>query len=72
MAYFTLEKSHLHSYYIYYIGGSPQVPVVQVGQLIPEGSDALELGLKNEENSRFGFCALHLGQSNLEPSSPID
>jgi hypothetical protein len=48
------------------------VPVVQVGQLVSEGSDVVELGLKNEENSRFGLCALHLGQLNLEPSSPID
>jgi hypothetical protein len=45
---------------------------VQVGQLISEGSDALELGLKNEENSRFGFLALHFGQFNLEPFSPMD
>ena len=56
----------------YYIGGRPQVPVLQVGQLISEGSDLLEPGVKNEENSRFGFCALHLGQFNLEPSSPMD
>jgi hypothetical protein len=48
------------------------VPVLHVGQLISEESDELELGLKNEENSRFGFCALHLGQSNLDPSSPMD
>jgi hypothetical protein len=45
---------------------------VQVGQLISEGSDVLELGLKNDENNRFGFCALHLGQLSLEPSSPTD
>ena len=48
------------------------MPVLQVGQLISEGSDVLEPGLKNEENSRFGFCALHLGQFSLEPSSPMD
>jgi len=47
------------------------VPVVQVGQLISEGSDVLEPGLKNEENSRFAFWALHLGQFNLDPSSPM-
>ena len=46
--------------------------VLQVGQLISEDSDVLEPGLKNEENSRFGFCVLHLGQFNLEPSSPMD
>lgn len=55
-----------------YIGGSPQVPVLHVGQLISEDSDVLEPGLKNEENSRFGFWVLHLGQFNLEPSSPMD
>ena len=55
-----------------YIGGSPHVPVEQVGQLISEALGALELGLKNEETSRFGFLALHLGQSNLELSSPMD
>jgi hypothetical protein len=48
------------------------VPVVQVGQLISEDSDVFEPGLKNEENRRFGFWALHLGQFNLEPSSPTD
>ncbi len=48
------------------------MPVVQVGQLISEGSDVLEPGLKNEENSRFGFRALHLRQFNLEPFSPMD
>ena len=48
------------------------MPVVQVGQLISEGSDVLEPGLKNEENSLLGFWALHLGQFNLEPSSRID
>jgi len=45
------------------------VPVVQVGLLI---SEVLEPGLKNEENSRFGFWALHLEQVNFEPSSPMD
>ena len=48
------------------------MPVVQVGQLISEGSDVLEPGLKNEETKRFGLWALHLGQFNLEPSSPMD
>ena len=55
-----------------YIGGSPQTFELQVGQLISEGSAVFELGLKNEERSRLGFWALHLGQFNLEPSSPID
>ncbi len=55
-----------------YIGGRPQVPVGQVGQLMSESPDALEPGLANEEISLFGFLALHLGQLNLEPSSPID
>ena len=44
------------------------MPVVQVGQLI---SEELEPGLENEENSRFAFWALHLGQFNLDPSSPM-
>ena len=48
------------------------MPVLQVGQLTSEGSDVLEPGLKNEENSLLGFWALHLGQFNSEPSSPID
>ena len=54
------------------MGGSPQVPVLQVGQLIPEGLNELDPGLENEESIRFGFVALHLGQLNLEPSSPMD
>jgi hypothetical protein len=37
-----------------------------------EGSDELELELKNEEKSRLGFSALHLGQFSLAPSSPMD
>jgi len=48
------------------------VPVVQVGQLMSEGSDVFEPGLKNGERSRLGFRVLHLGQLNLEPSSPMD
>jgi len=48
------------------------MPELQVGQLISEGSVFPEPGLKNEESSRFGFRALHLGQLNLEPSSPMD
>lgn len=34
--------------------------VVQVGQLISEGSDVLEPGLKNEETSLLGFCRVFL------------
>jgi hypothetical protein len=48
------------------------VPVLQVGQLISEESDELELGLKNDEKRRLGFLALHLGQLSLDPSSPMD
>ena len=55
----------------YYIGGSPQVPVLQVGQLISEKSVVLESGLKNVERSLLGFGAPHLEQFNLEPSLPM-
>ena len=47
------------------------MPVLQVGQLASENSVVLEPGLKNEERSLFGFGVLHLGQLNLEPSSPM-
>lgn len=46
--------------------------MLQVGQLISEDSDELELGLKNEEKMRLGLSALHLGQFSLDPSSPMD
>ena len=48
------------------------MPVLQVGQLASESALELEPALKNEEKSRLGFWALHLGQLNLEPSSPMD
>ena len=50
----------------------PVEQVEQLEQLVPESPDALDPGLVNEEISLFGFLALHLGQLNLEPSSPID
>jgi hypothetical protein len=53
------------------MGGSPQTPELQVGQLVSDGSVVLELGLKNEEKTLFGFSARHLGQLKPEPSSPI-
>ena len=47
------------------------MPVLQVGQLVSEGSVVLEPGLKNEERSLLGFGAPHFEQFNLEPSSPM-
>jgi len=38
------------------MGSSPHVPVLQVDQLVPEGSDGLEPGLKNEKNNRFSMA----------------
>ena len=58
--------------YFYYIGGSPHIPELQVGQLGAWDSTLLEPVLKNEEISRFGFELPHLGQVNFEPSSPRD
>ena len=46
--------------------------MLQVGQLMSEDSDELEVGLKNEEKRRLGFSAVHLGQFSLDPSSPMD
>jgi len=37
------------------IGGSPQTPELQEGQLIPEDPGTDELGLKNEEKSLVGW-----------------
>jgi len=48
------------------------VPVLQVGQLASKSPLEFEPALKNEERSRLGFLVLHLGQLNLEPSSPMD
>ena len=54
------------------------MPVLQVGQLvsegssIPKGSDMFGLGMKNEEIIRFGSFVLHKGQLSLEPSSLMD
>jgi hypothetical protein len=41
----------------YSIGGRPQTPELQVGQLISEGPVPLDAGLKNEEKSLLGFVA---------------
>jgi len=53
-------------------GGSPQVPVLQVGQLMSEGPEEPDSGLKNEKNNLRGCLALHLGQFSFETPSPID
>jgi len=55
----------------YSIGGSPQIPELQVGQLVSENLVTLEPELKNEEKSFVGFGAWHLGQLKPEPPSPI-
>jgi hypothetical protein len=56
----------------FYIGGSPQTPELQVGQLESESSVALEFALKNEEKSLRNSRPLHFGQFKSEPSAPMD
>ena len=41
----------------YSIGGSPQTPELQVGQLASDGPVVLDLELENEERSLLGFPA---------------
>jgi hypothetical protein len=73
--FFTIfPNGHNNSSYslVYHIGGSPQTPELQVGQLDSENSLIFEPGLKKEEMSFIGFGDLQLGQLKLELSSPID
>lgn len=60
------------AFLLFYIGGSPQMPELQVGQLTVDELDALELWVENREISLLGFAAWHLGQFKEEPSSPMD
>lgn len=55
-----LKRSSAFNHYLnflYPIGGKPQTPELQVGQLTSEDSLPLEPGLKNEEKSLFGSPA---------------
>jgi hypothetical protein len=50
------------------MGGSPQVPELQVGQLISEA----EPWLKNEERILLRFELEQIGQDSFDPSSLMD
>ena len=66
----SLSLKHSVLIQIHHIGGSPQIPELQVGQLVSVDLVTLEPELKKEEKSFVGFGAWHLGQLKLEPPSP--